>query len=326
MGKIQRRAPLLVGLAAIALTLLLGLCAGVNMTILMTRIVIMVLFALSLNIQTGYAGIGNIGHALYFGLGSYGVLILISKFGVSFVPAILISIALFTLLSVIVGFLMLQTGNLMSFMFLSLGTCLLVNTAFAKWAWVGNSSGLTYNVRPQLLNDPKACFLVIFAVTVICIFAMYLLTKSCFISSLKGSRENETRMIFLGVNIRNLRLCAYVISSSFGVIAGTLYAVMNNGAYLTSIDTNMALEAMLMCLLGGGATFVGPIIGAIIVTLITNFLPTVTNLAEIILGFVIIACCYFLPDGITDPNGVLVKTLSKWMRKERTSLPKNAEQ
>ncbi len=307
--------PLLAVVGSVAVFIILGVCCGINMTLLMSRIVIMALFALSLNIQSGYAGLGNLGHALYFGLGSYGVVIFVSKFGFTLWQAMFATILLFALTAVVVGFLMLQSDNLMSFIFLSLGTCLLVHTAFSKWAWVGNTSGLIYNIRPDLLNDPKMCFLLILAITSACVALMYVLTKSPFIAALKGSRENDTRMVFLGVNIRNLRLVAYVISSFFGIIAGILYAVMSNGAYITSIDTNMALQAMLMCLIGGGATFFGPALGAVIVTLITNFLPSVTNMAEIILGFIIIICCYFMPNGITDPQGVLARAVSRLLNK-----------
>lgn len=307
--------PLLAVAGGLAVCIVLGFCCGINMTLLMSRIVIMALFALSLNIQSGYAGLGNLGHALHFGLGSYGVVIFVSKFGFPLWQAMIATILLLTLVAGAVGFLMLQSDNLMSFIFLSLGTCLLVNTAFSKWAWVGNTSGLIYNIRPDLLNDPRMCFLLILAITAVCVALMYILTKSPFIAALKGSRENDMRMVFLGVNIRNLRVVAYIISSFFGIIAGMLYAVMNNGAYITSIDTNMALQAMLMCLIGGGATFFGPALGAVIVTLITNFLPSITNMAEIILGFIIILCCYFLPNGITDPQGVLAKTVSKLVHK-----------
>ncbi len=304
--------------AAVGLCLVLGVFCGINTTLLMSRIVIMALFALSLNIQTGYAGLGNLGHALYFGLGSYGVLIFVSKFGQPLYLAIPATILILTLVSAAVGFLMLQSDDKMSFLFLSFGVCLLVYTAFAKWAWVGNKTGLTFNVRPQALNDPRNCFMLILLVTAVCAALMYLLTKTPFTAALKGSRENETRMVFLGVNIKRLRLVAYVISSFFGVIAGVLYAIMNNGAYITSIDTSMALEAMMMCLIGGGATFLGPVLGAVIVTLVRNFLPTVTNLDSVIFGVMVILCCYFLPDGITAPNGrpaALVRRVAGRLRK-----------
>ena len=300
-----------VSITLIIIFTLFGIFGGVNITLLMTRMTIMILFALSLNIQTGYAGLGNLGHALYFGLGSYGVLIFVSKFNFPLLPAILATIALFTVASFLLGFLTLQTDSLMTFLFLSFGICLLVNIAFAKWAWVGNKSGLTYNVRPEWLNDPVNCFLLVLGITMVCLVVLYFLTKTPFIAALKGSRENETRMVFLGVNTKNLRLIAYVISSFFGIIAGVLYAIMNNGAYITSIDTSMALQALLMCLVGGGATFVGPIIGAVIVTLITNYLPTITHLDSIILGVFIILICYFLPNGITDPQGRLMVWLKK---------------
>lgn len=159
--KKQNLNALLLWAGGLLLCLILGTLCGINTTLLMSRIVIMALFALSLNIQTGFAGLGNLGHALYFGLGSYGVLIFVSKFGFPLYLAAIASIVLLTVASTAVGFPMLQSDDKMSFLFLSFGTCLLIYTAFAKWAWVGNKTGLTYSVRPAVLNAPENCFLLI---------------------------------------------------------------------------------------------------------------------------------------------------------------------
>ena len=309
---------LLSGLAAaVAVSLFLGLGRGINGTLFTSRLLIMIIFALSLNLQIGYAGLSNLGHALYFGLGSYGVLIFVAKMHLALPVACLLTLLICTLIALAVGFLTLRTDNLLMFLFLSLGICLLVNTAFGKWAYVGNRSGLTFKVRTGLIESQQACFLLILIVTVLAVVLLYLFARTPFMTVVKGSRENSLRLTFLGVNVNKLRIIVYVVSSFFGVIAGMLYAIMNNGAYITSIDVNMALEVMLMCLIGGGSTFFGPILGALIVTTINNFLPSVTNLYSIIFGVIIILSCYFLPNGIIDPRNRLFRWLGSLRKAEK---------
>ena len=294
-----------------AVLLILGLCFGINLTLMMARILIMTLLAYSLNIQMGYGGLGNLGHSLYFGLGSYGILICVAKAGLPLWLAVIISLIGCTILSAILGYLMLQTEGLLSFLFLSFGLCLLVRTLFAKWKFVGNTGGISFPVRPQWMISYKVVYLIIFIVVSASIYIIYKLSKSPFIAMVEGSRENEERLRFLGVNIERLRLVTYIISSFFGIISGILYAIMNNGAYITSVDTSMAMTALLMCLIGGSMSFWGPFVGAIIVTFITIFLPILTSKADIIFGIVIVLTCYFIPNGVTDPNGFFMKQLNK---------------
>lgn len=298
-------------LALCAVLLVLGLCFGINLTLMMSRILIMTLLAYSLNIQVGYAGLGNLGHSLYFGLGSYGILICVARAGLPLWLAVVISLVGCTVLALVLGYLMLQTEGLLSFLFLSFGLCLLIRTLFAKWKFVGNTGGISFPVRPQWMISYKVVYVIIFIVVVLSIYLIYKLSKSPFIAMVEGSRENEERLRFLGVNIERLRLVTYVISSFFGIIAGILYAIMNNGAYITSVDTSMAMTALLMCLIGGSMSFWGPFVGAIIVTFITNFLPTLTSAYNIIFGIIIVLTCYFIPNGVTDPNGFFMKLFNR---------------
>lgn len=293
--------PIALAAIAAAAALIVGLTGSEMATILMTRIVIMVLFAESLNLQNGFAGLGNLGHALYFGLGGYALILAQSKLGLPLIPAIIGTVVLLTLISAVFGYLVLKGGDLRSFLFLSMGLCTLVSTAFTKWKFMGNRTGLTYAVRPEWMNSPRIMFAVVFAVVLIMMVLIYLLTRSPFIAAVKGSRENEERMCFIGVNVKKLRLIVYVFSSFFGSIAGCLYAIMNNGAYITSVETTTSLKALLMCLVGG-ASYAGPIVGGTIVTMIDNYLPSITNFDTIILGVFIIAVTYLLPNGITDPH------------------------
>ena len=322
--KDQRTISIVVTVGAIALTALIGLAFDSNTTLTMMRIVIMALFALSLNLQRGYGGIGNLGHSLYFGLGSYGVLLLAGKFGFSLIPACILSIAFCMTLSGILGSLLLRTGKMISFMFLSFGLCSLVYTMFTKSTFMGNTSGLTYIIRPAFMDNNKVLFIIIFAIALVCIFLISLLVRSPFVAVVEGSRENEERLKFLGVNITNLRLLLYVFSSTFGCIAGVLYAIMNNGAYISSIDIGMALQAMIMCVIGGGATLYGPIIGAVIVTLITNYLPLITSWYNVIFGLIIVAVCYFLTNGLTDRDGPIAKLFRKVVQLFKKKAPDKA--
>lgn len=295
----EKLLPFTVGTALFAVCLFLGLCCGVTTNLLMCRMIVMALFALSLNFQTGYAGMGNLGHSLFFGLGGYCMMILITKFGLGLGAAILLTLILLVPFTLLCGYLTLQS-SMLSFMFLTMSICLVISMLIQKSKWAGSTVGITYTIRPAWLQDPNIFYLVLLAVATVCVVAMYLLTRTTFIRCVVASRENEERLLFLGVDIRRLRIMVYFISSFFAGIAGILYAMFNNGVYTTSLDMSLAIQALLMCLIGGVTHFMGPIVGSVILTFITNSLSKYISFDLAMVGVIIILFVYFVPNGILN--------------------------
>ena len=279
--------------------LALGLLFGVSLNLLMCRVLIMTMFAISLNFQMGYAGMGNLGHSLYFGMGGYGVMLLITKFHIGLGPAVIITLISMTLLAFLFGYLTLRS-NMLSFMFLTMSLCLVISMLIQKSKWAGSTVGITYTIRPEWLVNPNAFYLLLLAITAICVGTMYLLTKTTFMKTIEASRENEERLLFLGVNVSRLRVMIYTISSFFAIVAGIMFAIFNNGVYTTSLDMSLSIQALMMCLIGGVSTFAGPIVGAVLLTFINNYLSKYVSFDNAVLGVIIILCVYFIPNGLTN--------------------------
>ena len=263
-----------------AVFLMLGLLTQDSTSIILARVSIMALYAVSLNLQYGYGGMGNLGHTLFFGLGGYGLLVCMARFGLPFGLSILLAILALIPLLVFFALLCLWNNDMMQFTFLSMGICLVVASLFKKWEWIGTDVGITYVVCPGWLSPYKMRFLLIFGVCLVCVVLLYFITKTPFVRVLEGSRENDERLTFIGVNVRAHRVTAFCVSSFFAIVSGILYAVLNNGAYIQSLDMSMSIQALLMCIIGGTTSFYGPILGAVLVILLTNYLPNWTSLSN----------------------------------------------
>lgn len=300
-----------IGAAAFLLTSVLG---SDSVDIILARISIMALYAVSLNLQYGYGGMGNLGHTLFFGLGGYGLLVCMAKFGLPFGISLLLAVVCLLPLLVLFGYICLWNNDMMQFTFLSMGIALVIVALFKKWEWIGTDVGITYVVCPDWLKPYQNRFFFIFAVCLVCIICIYFLTKTPFIRMLEGSRENDERLTFIGVNVRSLRVVAFSLSSFFAIIAGVLFAILNNGAYIKSLDMSMSIQALLMCMIGGTASFFGPILGAVLVIMLTNYLPNITSMSNTVMGVIIMLCMYFLPNGILNKNGKWQKALLRLLR------------
>ena len=307
MGKKERIDIILTAAVYLAL-LLIGLRTSESLTSILSRVIVMTLFALSFNFQYGYGGMISLGHSLFFGFGSYMLVVLMAKYNISLLPAILLTLLTTVLAALFVGTVCLR--NYETFMFISMGICLAVGTAVSKWTWVGGTIGITKRVLPESMTF-RQVFILIWACTVAAAVLLFVLTRTPFVSMLKGVRENEEREVFLGVNVFKLRLVAYTISGLFASFAGILYAFRNSGAYTSSIDMNLAFQAVIMCVIGGAAYFSGPVIGAVIITLILNYVSVLTPYYEGILGLLVLLVVYFMRDGLISDNSPLFKRIQK---------------
>ena len=136
---------------------------------------------------------------------------------------------------------------------------------------------------------------------------------------LKGSRENLERLTFLGVNTRNVRLVAYMVSAFFCGIAGLLYSMRNMGAFPSMISANTSLDGLIMCLIGGMYSFFGPILGAAIITVINVQLPIFTQYYQAIAGVIIVLCVLFLQGGLLRDKATLELNKKNVAKKEASS-------
>lgn len=287
-----------------------GLVSSESITAVVGRIVVMTLFALSFNLQYGYSGMVSLGHSMFFGLGGYVLVLTMSHYNVPLLLALVLTLGICLVLTAFIGIVCLKNG-MAAFTFLSYGIALALVTLVGKWVWAGSTVGVTFQALPAGLANYRTIFLIIWLVAMVCSVLIYLLTKSPFAMLMKGARENEERLVFLGINTNQLRLVIFVISGMFASIAGILYAFRNSGAYTASLDTSLSFQAVIMCVLGGATVFEGPIVGAFIITFIYNYISTMFPYYEGLMGLIILLIVYFLREGLASPQSPIMHLMHK---------------
>ena len=266
---------------------------------MLCRVAIMSLYALSLNIQFGYGGMANLGSSLYFALSGYGMMVLVSKAGFPLWAAVLITILMEIGFALAFGYVTLQRG-MMTFMFLNMGIVLLAVGFVSKTPYLGAVTGIMYTICPDWLTNMNVRYFFVVSICILCGVILYFFTKSPMVAVLKGARDNEERLLFLGINSKRLRLVIFVITSVFMGIAGALYTIVYNNMNTEMLDSAVSIDALVMCIIGGSGYFLGPVLGSIIVVLIETYTPLFTSYHQSVLAVVMLLCVYFARNGLLD--------------------------
>lgn len=268
-----------------------------NLVATLTKVAIMALFATSLNLQLGYGDLPALGQVMYFGMGAYVFTWLTTKSGLSIFPAFLATMGGMLLISMFIGFICLRSGTLFGFIFLNNGISLLIWSFVNKAMWIGADGGLLNTPRPAFAQSTVEFHIFTVIVITVCIIILYLIRLSPFTNMLKGSRENDQRLLFLGVSVRTVRWVTHILSALFTVIAGVLFSMRNYGAYPTYLVGLLSTEMVIACVVGGFYNFMGPILGAAIVTIINTSISNETIYYQLILGIIIMISVFFLKKG-----------------------------
>jgi branched-chain amino acid transport system permease protein len=289
---------------------------------LVTKMMIFALFGVSMNILWGYGGIPTFGHAAYFGFGGYccGILIIhggITNFWLNLLLAILLTAALAAVLG-IPAFRVYGVGasdNPIYFLLVTLAFGeLLVRAAISMRSLTGGSTGLAGIPYPDLgvlgieMNSQRFYYLV-FGILVVCLFIIYRIVNSHYGYALRGIHDNERRMQALGYNTWLYKYTSYILAGAFGGVAGVLFAYF--GGVMTPGTMGMAMTdiVFLIVILGSASTFVGPIVGAVVVLgaeyLASVYLP---ERWPLIMATIIVVAIMVIPQGL----GVLL--IQGWRR------------
>jgi branched-chain amino acid transport system permease protein len=268
-----------------------------NWVQMITQIAIFALFATSLNIEMGFAGMMPIGQGTFLGLGAYAFAILFSKAGFSLWLAIVLGLVVCIILNAIIGWLCLR-GRAMTFGLLHMAFNILFSTMVYKWInLTGGDTGIT-TPRPDFLANNYYYFLAVLGVVLVCYLIMWIILSSPFGKVAQGLRENEERLIFLGINTKNYQLVLFVMAGFFSAVAGILLSLLNGGAYPAYSAMLYSAEAMMMCLIGGAFSFWGPTLGAGLVVLFSNVVSMYTQYWQGTMGVIMVAVVLGFRGGI----------------------------
>jgi branched-chain amino acid transport system permease protein len=257
------------------------------------------------NIIGGYAGYASFGNSVFYGLGSYGVAIAMVQWNLPFGVGLLFGVALAVVFAVLLGLPVLRLkGHYFAIATLALSqvmTAIVSNVALA-----GRNIGL---VLPPLNND-RLFYELALGLLVTATLTIFWLTRSRFGFGLIAIRENEEGAAVMGVNTTLYKVLAFALSGVFSALAGGIHAY-----WITFLDPESAFDISLnvkmiiMAVFGGPGTVLGPIVGALSLSAISEFLSSeVTSIAGLFFGVVIVAAVVIMPRGLADMLRRLRKT------------------
>ena len=250
-------------------------------TFLATQIVIVALFATSLNLLLGYTGLVSFGHAAYFGIGAYACALLMKNAGAAFLPSLIAAGITAAAFACVFGFFCVRLTRIY-FAMLTLAFAQIVWAVCFKWNDVtGGEQGLPNVPYPDLamigslpiLNHLRVgdhFYLLAVAVVALCFAALKRITDSPFGRVLTVIRDNPERARFIGINVRAYRLAAFVVAGFFAGISGALFGIFNRGVFPDFAYWTKSAEPLIMTILGGMESFWGPAVGAAAFTLLNQ--------------------------------------------------------
>lgn len=296
---------------------LLALAAGEAFYVtLATRIAVLALAALGLNLALGLGGLVSFGHAAFFGIGGYVAGILATSEmnaaplitwpvdipGSSQMPVIWIASALGAgFVALLTGVVSLRTSGVY-FIMITLAFAQMIYYFVVSWPALGGEDGLSLAVRNQFpfVNTlrPLPFFLICYALLLLALLFFAKLRAGRFGAALQGARQNETRLASLGISPFPVRLAAFVISGMVTGIAGALYADLTRFVSPSMLSWHLSGELIVIVILGGTGRLFGPVAGAALFVLMEFLLGSLTERWQFFLGLVLLGTVLFAQGGI----------------------------
>jgi branched-chain amino acid transport system permease protein len=271
---------------------------------LMIQVFIFAVFALSYDILMGHTGILSFGHALFFGTGAYTVGILV-KYGHWALPAAVGAVIVITALeSLFIGILSLRVHGvyfaMVTLAFATVAFILVGATDFKDWT--GAEDGLHAIPVPDMIN-PTVHRIEFYYFALAFAAVIYVLVK-LFVDSPSGHvwaaiRENEARATSIGYNTLMFKVQATMIAGIIAGLAGALDALWNLSATPITMDLGTTINALLMAIIGGSGTLIGPMLGAGVLQLLGYLLNLwLGSIWQLVFGIIYVLLVLFLPFGL----------------------------
>src|SRR6516225_6080079 len=289
---------------------LLALLALIGLPFLMTdypraltsEIFIFAIFAMSLDLLLGFTGLMSLGHAAFFGLGAYSVAILGAQLAISAWVGLAAGVAIAAGGAAAIGFFCVRTAGI-PFLMLTLAFSQLIFSVALKWRDVtGGSDGLALAAQPSFFGLSLSRSLVMYFMTLAFFTAVYVVLRRLINAPLGhvliGIRENEPRMAAIGYPTRAYKLLAFTIAGAFAGLAGGLYAIFNGFISSDAMYWTASGDILIMTMLGGAGTLIGPAIGAGAFLLMKNVVSSYSDHWLAIIGAAFIGCVMYFPGGI----------------------------
>ncbi len=289
-----------------ALPWVLALALGAAMPLLLSDFWLFVaiqglafaLYAVSFNLLLGYGGMLSFGHAAYFGLGGYGVGILMAKLALPLWMGLVAAPLVAAVAAALVGYFSVRLSGIYFAMLTFAFQMLFYTIALKATGLTGGDDGITGLVRPGALVDPGALYLFVLAIVALALGCLYRVVVSPFGQTLRAARENALRVQYLGVDVKAHRWTAFVIAGAFAGLAGGLFALSTGSVFPGWLNWTASATPVVMAVLGGLRVFLGPVVGAMVYVGLETMISGYTEYWPLFMGGTIIALVLLLPAGI----------------------------
>ena len=272
------------------------------------------LLATSLNMVLGYGGMYQFHHAVFYGVGAYGFGLMLTKTTLSPLLAFIVGPVVAGVVGLLMGLICVRLSKLYFGMLqISLGS-LVWAIVFRWYSFTGGDDGIHGIPMPEMISSTTGSYYFTLIVTVVCLILMYMIVNSPFGRIFQAIRDNPERSEGVGVNVKSHQLMGLVIAGFFGGVAGVLFVTVEGSVFPDLMFWTLSLEILIMCLLGGWFTFLGPMLGAAIMVTLRTVAGIYTEYWTLVLGIVLMLLIFFLP------QGVLGYLLEKFRTRDKTVL------
>ena len=288
------------GAALLALLALMPVLTAQSpyVTILLIDLLVAVLFAASLHFIMGPAGMHSFGHAAYFGLGAYGAALLVRSLHLPMEVALIVAPAMAAFGAFVYGWFCVRLSGVYLAM---------LTLAFAQITWAicyqwdsvtGGSNGLTGIWPSEWLADKKMYYYLTLTLVAGAVLLMHRMLYSPFGYGMRAARDSVLRSDAIGIDVKRLQWVAFVLAGTFAGLAGALYAFSKGSISPESMYVGKSIDGLVMVLLGGLQTLVGPIVGAVTFTWLHDTVARNTDYWRAVLGGIILILVLLFPQGI----------------------------
>lgn len=291
------------GLLALGLLVVLPPVLPTYVVILLTESLIAAIAAGSLDLLIGYAGLASLGHAAFFAVGAYATGILATRHGASLGTAVVVSVLLAAVTSAVIAFLALRASGIY-FMMITLSVSMCAWGLAYRWvSLTGGDTGVVGIARPKLGvaalgRGGLDFYYLVLAFFLVCLVLLLLLIWSPFGKTLVGIRDSESRMRVLGFNVWLHKYLALVVAGAFAGLSGCLYAYYNGHVGPDAVDLAHSMLFVLMVIIGGPGTLVGPLAGAFIITFLEKMVSVFTERWVMVLAAAYVVTALWAPRGL----------------------------
>ena len=297
--------------AFVLMLVLIAAAPTVLYPVFLMKVLCFALFACAFNLLIGFVGLLSLGHAAYFGMGSYVAAYAAKSWGVSAEVAILLGGAVGGAIGLVFGWLAIRRQGIY-FAMITLALAQMIYFFCLQAPFTGGEDGIQQVPRAALLgvvdmHGDMALYWVVAGVFLAGFLLIHRVVHSPFGQVLTAIRENEPRAVSLGYRVDSYKLLAFVLSAFLAGIAGGAKSQVFGIATLTDVNWPMSGEVVLMTLLGGIGTMFGPVVGALVFGALETYLAQFGDWVTVTQGAIFILCVLAFRRGIVGELGARLR-------------------